>query len=414
MLKKLRIKFVCTMMIVFTVLLGIIIIGVLEYTAYTMEQKNIQMLESLSRGPVRFGKFEEEANFPIMSVSVNSNWEIQEVRGSDFQLSQEQIQDIVRQVKDTRKDQGLLAEYNLRFQLDRPPKEDKAPEDRAPQENNAPRAERILFANTKPDINSFRNLVFSCFVFGLLCLLAFFVLSLYLARSMVHPVEEAWNQQRQFIADASHELKTPLAVIMTSSELMQDGGLDEETRKQHAGSILTMSRQMRHLVEGLLELARVDNGAVRVSFSPFNLSTLTEEAALCYEALFYEQSLNLVTEISENIILNGSQQHIRQVVDILLDNALKYTTPGGEVRLTLKQHGNHAWLSVSSPGADISPENLNKIFQRFYRIDSTRPRDGSYGLGLPIAKSITEDHGGKIWAESKSGRNTFFVRLPIA
>lgn len=409
------------MMIVFTVMLSIIIAGVLEYTAYTMEQKNIQMLESLAHGPVRFGKFEAEANFSIMSVSINQEWEIQKVSGSDFQLSETQIQDIVRQVKDTRKDQGLLAEYDLRFQVDRPPKEDKASkEDKVPQEDKPPKDDklpsmsRILFADTKPDVSSFRNLVFSCFAFGLLCLLAFFILCLYLARSIVHPVEEAWNQQRQFIADASHELKTPLAVITTNAELLRDEKQDEASRKQYSEHILTTSRQMRQLVEGLLELARVDNGAAKLNFAPIDLTCLAEEAALTFEVLFFEQGLPFRTEIAGNVTINGSQQHIRLVADILLDNARKYTTPGGEVTLALKQQSSHALLSVSGPGEEISPENLKNIFQRFYRIDNTRPRDGSYGLGLPIAQAITEDHGGKIWAESKDGLNTFFVQLPIA
>ena len=171
---------------------------------------------------------------------------------------------------------------------------------------------------------------------------------------------------------------------------------------------------MRGLVEGLLELARVDNGAVKANFISLDLSTLAEEEMLPFEPLFFEKGLTLTTELIGSIRVRGSAAHLRQVLGILLDNAMKYASPGGEVVVRLTKHGVHALLSVASPGAEISQQDLQNIFKRFYRVDKVRSRDGSYGLGLSIAQSIVEEHRGRIWAESRGGVNTFFVQLPLA
>ena len=163
----------------------------------------------------------------------------------------------------------------------------------------------------------------------------------------------------------------------------------------------------------LLDLARVDNGAVKTNSVEVNLSDLIEEEVLPFEPLYFEKGLTLSTAVEKNIHVKGSPQHLRQVLGILLDNAMKYSTPEGEVRVKLIRHGSHCQLSVASPGENISTADLENIFKRFYRVDKARSRDGSYGLGLPIAQSIVQAHKGKIWAQSSEGVNTFFVQLPL-
>lgn len=395
MLKKLRIQFICTMMTIVTVLLGIILGMVFHFASQTMENQSIRMLQSLASGPVNFDPPTEDAPndvFPFFSVQLTRRGEIIAAGGIGMRIRQEQIPEITRLALETGETYGTLEAYALRFMITR-----------------SPGGQAIMFADISAELESQQSLKLTCIAAGAGGFFCFFLLSLLLSRWMVRPVEKAWNDQRQFIADASHELKTPLTVIMTNAELLQ-----EKQQDPCSGSILTMSRQMRRLVEGLLELARVDNGAVKLSFTELNLTEIAENAALSFEALFFEQGLTLNTDIAPGIGLKGSAQHLRQVVDILLDNALKYTAPSGEVTLTLKRQGNHALLSVASPGQEISAGDLKKIFQRFYRIDEARSRTGSYGLGLSIAQSITEDHGGNIWAESREGINTFFVQLPIS
>lgn len=142
------------------------------------------------------------------------------------------------------------------------------------------------------------------------------------------------------------------------------------------------------------------------------MSGLVEDDLLLFEPLYFERELVLSASVEENIKIKGSASHLRQVLDILLDNAMKYSAPQGEVRLELKRQGNGCLLSVASPGDAISQQDLKNIFKRFYRLDKARSRDGSYGLGLSIAQGIVLEHGGRIWAESENGINTFCVHLP--
>ena len=225
-------------------------------------------------------------------------------------------------------------------------------------------------------------------------------------------METAWNQQRQFVADASHELKTPLSVIMANAELMQGEGTSEEDYKTYSGNILGVTYQMRSLVENMLEMARVDNGTVKMDFTTVDLSQLVSDAALSFQLLYVEKGMGLRCATADGIRIQGSEQHLYQVMDVLLDNALKYSTPGSMVSVDLVSHGKTCVLSVASPGEPISKEDLKNIFKRFYRADKARAMNGSYGLGLSIAESIVEAHKGKIWAESKSGYNIFYVQIP--
>jgi len=278
----------------------------------------------------------------------------------------------------------------------------------------APKGQRLIFADISSEINTMKSLVRTCIVIGILSFLAFLGVSLLLARWAVKPVEKAWNQQRQFVADASHELKTPLTVITTNAELLQNPQCGEGERTVFSQNILTVSRQMRGLTESLLDLARVDNGTGNMSFTDTDLSRVVTEASLPFEAVFFEKGLALAAEIEPGICARVSETHIRQVVDILLDNAQKYSYTDTEVLLNLRRTGRTSCtLTVTNRGDTISPDDLKNIFKRFYRVDSARSMNQSYGLGLSIAQSIIQAHKGRIWAESKGGVNTFNVQLPV-
>ena len=173
-----------------------------------------------------------------------------------------------------------------------------------------------------------------------------------------------------------------------------------------------MSKQMRDLVEQMLELARADNIQQNTVFSSVDFSRLVSDAMLPFEPIFFEKGLMLDTEISENIMVNGEPSQLRQVLDILLDNAQKYSRKGGTTWVALQKHGKgHCLLTVADEGEEIPAKDLNNLFKRFYRADKARSRNGSFGLGLSIAETIVARHKGKIWAESKNGINTFFVEL---
>lgn len=401
MLKKLRVKFVCIMMSFVTIMLCVIFGLVIFFTGQGLEMQSTQMMESIADNPFNLGmpnSSSEEIRLPFFVVQVGRRGEVLATSGGYYDLTDEEtILEIARSALFSEDQTGTLREYGLRYC-----------------KKTRPSGQILVFADMSSEQATMGNLVKSCILIGVISFLTFLGLSLLLAQWAVKPVDKAWQQQRQFVADASHELKTPLTVIMTNAELLQDPGYEETARLQFSDSILTMSHQMRGLVEGLLELARVDNGAVKTSFEELDLSQLVSEAVLPFEALYFEKSLDLSSTIEKGIRVKGSVSHLRQVEEILLDNAMKYSTPDGHVQVKLKRQGSHCILSVASPGAEISQEDLKNIFKRFYRIDKARSRDGSYGLGLSIAQSIVEEHRGKIWAESEKGINTFFVQLPVA
>ena len=174
---------------------------------------------------------------------------------------------------------------------------------------------------------------------------------------------------------------------------------------------MAMSHQMRSLVEGLLELARVDNGQVQKAFERLDFSDLIAQSLLEFEPVLFEQGLTLEANISPEVHLTGNSRYLKQVVDILLDNAGKYSAPG-VVDVRLVKQGKVCLLSVANPGTPIPENEREKIFDRFYRADQARSRTGSYGLGLSIAKSVVQEHKGKIWVNSNQTGNCFYVQLP--
>ena len=176
--------------------------------------------------------------------------------------------------------------------------------------------------------------------------------------------------------------------------------------------IQDMAGQMKGLLEQLLWLARADDGRIQEGKKLVDLSQETNEAALPYEPVFFEHGLELETEIADGIQIMAIPAQWKRLVEIFLDNALKYSSAGGKTRLILeKTRPGHCRLTAANQGEPIEEGQLNSLFDRFYRAEPSRTRDGGFGLGLSIAKSIVEAHGGKIWAESKEGVNSFFVEL---
>ena len=247
-----------------------------------------------------------------------------------------------------------------------------------------------------------RGLIRNSVIIGLIGYAVFFLISLLLAKWVTKPVEKTWNEQKQFIADASHELKTPLTVIMTNAEMMSDKSYSESDRDGFTKNILSTSKRMRGLVESLLELARLDNNRAQIRLAEVDLSKLINDSILPFEPLFYENDMELEADIDKDIIVQGDKDKLRQVMNILLDNALKYSDSADKVILKLKCDGSECILSVSGHGTPLTKEECENIFKRFYRVDQARNDGQSYGLGLSIADSIIKEHNGKIWAESET------------
>lgn len=334
---------------------------------------------------------------PYFILKVNRKGELLATGGGYYDLSDESfLEELINAVHSSSSRTGVLEEYSLRYY-------------RA----DTPGDQCIVFSDTSNEQLILKNILRNSFLIGSACFIVFLGISLLLANWAVRPVDMAWKQQRQFIADASHELKTPLTVILTNAELLQSCDYDAESQARFSSSILTMAQQMRGLVEQLLELARADNAQDSVVFSAVALSRLVLDCTLPFEPMFFEKQLSLSTDIQENIFVSGGEAQLRQVVEILLDNAQKYSSSGGSVAVSLHCLGRaHCLLTVSNTGEAIAAEELKNIFKRFYRVDKARSRSGGFGLGLPIAESIVSRHKGRIWAESRDGINSFKVELP--
>ena len=400
MIKKLRRKFVCTVMVIALLMMGLVLGVVIYFTGQNMQTQSISMMRSVVASPFQQNSLgasnDDELRMPFFVVQISTRGELIATSGGYFDISdREYLEKIVNLALKSNRESGEMERYDLRYL-----------------KTVSPRGITIVFADTATETAAMRSLIYSSVLIFCAAMLVFWGISILLSRWAVKPVEKAWEQQRQFVADASHELKTPLAVIMANAELLQNEPTQENNIK-FSQNILSTSYQMRSLVENMLEMARADNSKGKLPFAPLDLSQLVSDAVLSFQLLYEEKNMLLHSEVPDGIAISGSEQHLYQVMDVLLDNALKYSTPNATVNVELAAFGRHCLLTVTSPGAQISKEDLKNIFKRFYRADKARTMNGSYGLGLSIAEAIVQAHKGKIWAESRDGQNSFHIQLPI-
>ncbi|MBR4291178.1 MAG: HAMP domain-containing histidine kinase [Oscillospiraceae bacterium] len=401
MIKRLRIKFVCVIMAIVVIMLATILGVVIFMTSSNMEMQSINMMRTIAASPFQQGNLgipSQEVRLPFFSVQISSRGELISASGGYFDLSdREFLQTVVNTALSADDEIGEIKDYDLRYL-------------KAVSLNGY----QIIFSDTTAEKTTLTDLIKSSLLIFAAATLVFLGIAVLLSYWVIKPVADAWNQQRQFVADASHELKTPLSVILANTELMHNEEIPREDQQRFLKGILTMTCQMRNLVENMLELARVDSGTLKMRFETVNLSQLVNDALLTFQVLFEEKPLDLNAMVQDGIHVHGSEQHLYQVLEVLLDNALKYSAQPGTVTVNLQASGKYAYLRVVSPGEMLSPEERKNIFKRFYRADKARAMNGSYGLGLAIAETVVEIHKGRIWAESEPGYNIFHVQLPLS
>ena len=269
---------------------------------------------------------------------------------------------------------------------------------------------RIAFMDSTFEQATLRALVRSCLLIGTAALLVLFGLSWLLSGFVTRPVARTWQNQQQFLSDASHELKTPLTVILSSADLLKTSAQPEQ--RQYVDNISVESRRMKALVEDMLTLSRTESGRA-APFAPLDLSDLVTDAALRFEPVAFEAGHPLQYDIQNGASLSGDRQQLDQLLDILLDNAVKYAAKDAPIRLTLDISGKNAVLTVENPGDPIPPDKLPHLFDRFYRVDDARTGAGGFGLGLAIAQQIVRRHKGAITAASDARATRFTVTLPL-
>ncbi|WMT39637.1 HAMP domain-containing sensor histidine kinase [Paenibacillus sp. D2_2] len=255
---------------------------------------------------------------------------------------------------------------------------------------------QIYFIDVTESYKILSQLLLTFGAISIVMLFVIFGISLFFARRAIKPVEIAYEKQKQFIADASHELKTPIAVINANAEALYANKTESiESQQKWLNYITAETDRMGKLVSDLLYLAKTDSEAVNNELIPFNISHIVTDVLLAMEAVVFEKGITLSHDIEPDLIAYGASEKMKQVVIILLDNAVKYVNENGNIDVALRKSRNHVFFSVKNTGSGIPKESLPKLFDRFYRIDASRAHDGGYGLGLSIARAIIENADGK-------------------
>ncbi|KLU62963.1 alkaline phosphatase synthesis sensor protein PhoR [Peptococcaceae bacterium CEB3] len=270
---------------------------------------------------------------------------------------------------------------------------------------------RIMYLDVTESYKSLFELLARLIIVGSFMLIVIFVISLYFANRAIKPITETWEKQKQFIANASHELKTPLSIINANYDALLVN--QEETIKSQMkwlDYIKIGTDRMTKLINDLLSLAKVEDANFAEDKIPFNMSDAINDVILSMEALMIEKGIKLSQSIEPDIIIKSDSERVKRVVTILFENAVKYTNEKGQIAISLIKSKHQVIYSIKNSGKGIAKEDLPKVFDRFYRADPSRTHDrGSYGLGLSIAKTIINNLGGEINVSSVENEYTTFT-----
>jgi len=273
----------------------------------------------------------------------------------------------------------------------------------------------IIFADNSYEKSSIRGFILGSILIFAVAFLLFLILSWFLSRWALAPVEKAWKQQSQFVADASHELKTPITVILANLDIL-NAHREDTVGKQSRWIENTKeeAERMKQLIQDLLFLAKSDANSVPVIMSEVNYSDCVTDRALNFESVAFEKKVELDSDIAPKVRIIGNEGQLKQLVTILIDNAVKYAGLNGKVMIKMSSANEKAVLSVQNTGEPIAENEIGHIFERFYRTDKSRVhKEGGYGLGLSIAENIVKSHHGTITCRSNAEEGTTFtVELP--
>lgn len=267
-----------------------------------------------------------------------------------------------------------------------------------------------IFLDCSRDLDAYYTFLKASILISILGLLLVFILVVIFSKIMLRPVAESYEKQKRFITDASHEIKTPLTIIDANTEILEmENGENEWTT-----SIRNQIRRLTSLTEKLVFLSRMDEEQSTLTMFDFSLSDAVSETVELFTSLATTKNKKITYEVEPNLTLNGNESSIRQLVSLLIDNAVKYTPEDETITLTLRSSGKNKILTVSNPAENLTPGRHDILFERFYRPDESRSSStGGYGIGLSVAKAIVLAHKGKITAKSDDGKIIqFIVSLP--
>lgn len=340
-----------------------------------------------------------EPRTPCFAVTIENSGNIVLNAAENITVDDELMNSAAEYVKNAHEDEGVISELNLRYLR-----------------KFTQKGEQIVFADRTNETQTLKNVIITSLGAGLGGLLAFFAASLFLSGVAVKPVKTAWENQRRFVADASHELKTPITVILANMNILKANSDDTVgAQMKWIDNTGEEAARMKTLVDDMLFLAKGDAQKNDTQPLPVNLSELLMGCVLQFEPVAFERGVVIENSLTDNAAVMGDAARLKQLFGTLLDNACKYADEKTKITVSLSRESSWAVVRVTNFGAVIPEEDAAHIFERFYRSEKSRVRKtGGYGLGLAIAESITKSHGGKISAQSSSEcGTTFTVRLPL-
>ena len=396
MIRRLRWKVVgLNMGMVFCVLLAVFA-AVFFFARSALSRSVRQQMEEAVRTGVYDLSQPDGSTLPCFVAEVYASGTVRVSGNGYYDLTDKSaLADIVTAALSALEDEGVLADYHLRYLR-----------------SVGLLSTRIAFTDSTLEQSALRAMAGNLLLIALAALVVLLGCSYLLSGVAARPVERAWQGQQRFLSDASHELKTPLTVILSSAELAASE-TDGEKSRQYLDNIHAESLRMKDLVEDMLTLARTESGT-RLPEEAVDLSDTVLESALAFEPVAFENGKPMEYTVQPELTVSGRSAQLRQVADILLDNAVKYAEPGSPIQMGLRREGRNAVLWVENRSAPIPPEKLGHLFDRFYRVDESRTGGEGFGLGLAIARTIVQSHRGSIGCTSAQGVTRFTVTLPLA
>lgn len=408
MIKKLKRKFILITMTSLLLVIILLLGAINGLNIYQMEQRTNETIEILSENQGKFPKFEkkdppkstsildfmmnEDTQFKTryFIVKIDEDGNVKEIDTSHIAaVTSEGAEDYAEEIIENGKDRGYEETYKYAV---------------------VPDADgyMLIFLDCTMEMQTVKILLFTSFLVAMFTLLLVFILVSIFSRRAMKPIIESMEKQKQFITDAGHEIKTPIAIISANTDVLELMG----EKNEWTDSIRNQTRRLDKLVKNLLMLSRMEEDGMRLSFSEIDLSEAVYETGNSFKAVAQMQGKSFQMNIQPDIKINGDENSIQQLISTLVDNAVKYSNDMGIIRISLSPAKKGVKLEVYNTTEEIKTDKLDRLFDRFYRQDSSRSREtGGYGIGLSIAKSIVEAHHGKISVKSLDGKSICFTVL---
>lgn len=404
MLKKMQKKFIAILMCLMTLIMAIAFIATYTNTKYQLiEDCRKAMLDSFAgkstSSPIYGGDAQSKDNASAVFtfyVIIDSHGKITKFHGDNVKINDERL--FLRNLTNcynSADSEGITMNGTLRYM-----------------KRTLDKGTVIMFADRSIEKATLASLLKTFLFVSAGCLCAFFIISYFLSKWLLEPIKNAMQQQMLFIADASHELKTPITIISANTDIVASHPEETvESQQKWLGYIKDEASRMTELVNNMIFLARNDSGTKKDIKTIVSLSDVVWNSVLPLESVAYEKKKTLTSDIEPNINIIGDEKKLHQLVVILIDNAIKYANDGGTVSVKLISKQGKAKLFVrNTTDTAIPEEKIRHIFDRFYRVDTSRARkEGGYGLGLAIAKTISDEHRAIIRVKSSVEKGTMFT-----